>query len=79
MVKAVKQGQDEITRTDPDSALIEMTNLTAEEYKKKYDEGYGKKEGEQYVDQRQGEPRAQSWRNHTLARRPMTRRFSRRW
>ncbi len=39
---------------DPDSALITMTNLTAEEYKKKYEEGYGKKEGEQYVARAEG-------------------------
>jgi hypothetical protein len=54
LVKEVKRGQDEINRTDPDSVLIEMTNLTADEYKKKYDEGYGKQEGERYVDQAKG-------------------------
>ena len=43
-----------IARTDPESALITMTNLTAEEYKKKYEEGYGKKQGEQYVTRADG-------------------------
>ena len=56
VVKAVRRGQDEIARTPPDSTLMEMMGLSAEQYNKKYGEGYGKKEGEQYVARAQTRP-----------------------
>ena len=49
--QAAASGQSKIDATPAEAGLIELTGLSAEEFRKKYPDGYGRQRGEHFVAQ----------------------------